>query len=719
MMTVRHPNPRFAWATGLTLLAVVGGQPPVAEAGEAPIVVAASADPNTVRQRILEPLLAPVPAEAARKLLQAIQPDGSWPDIDYQDPNRSGWKTVRHLSNVATLARAYRSPGSKLHGDESLRGAILGSLDYWLSHDFQNSNWWWNQIGVPRSLLPTVLLVEKDLSAEQRSRALTILRRAKMGMTGQNLVWVTEITAVRGILENDPELVAAAYRRITDEIRRSTGEGIQPDFSFHQHGPCLYNHGYGAAFAGDCSEIATQVAGTRFAFPSEKIALLGSLILDGSQWMTRGNVTDFGGEGREIARRGQTANYLNTVARNMLQLPTGREAELRDLAARASGQPAPPLVGNRHFWRSDLMTHHRPGYYASARMFSSRIANTDMPCNGEGLKSHHIADGCNLLLRTGREFQDIFPVWDWQKIPGTTVEQHTELTGSPRRMGKTSFVGGVSNGEYGLAAFDLERDALAARKSWFFFDDEYACLGAGITCATDGPVVTTLNQCNLAGDVLVANDKRVRKLESKTHSLDAPDWLWHDGVGYVLLGPGAVRLHNGPQQGSWWEINREYSKDTIARDVFLAWIDHGPRPQNATYTYLVVPGIAADTLATYVGRSPVRILRNAPSLQAVWHERLRTAGLAFYEPGQVEIRRGLTVAVDKPCLVLLQESPEKLLISISNPRNEEATIQLEVSRSLAGDGVELLNGPGSCRITVALPNEMEAGKSVTRAYTAR
>jgi hypothetical protein len=46
----------------------------------------------------------------------------------------------------------------------------------------------------------------------------------------------------------------------------------------------------------------------------------------------------------------------------MLQQRTGREAEFRDLAARASGQPAPPLIGNRHFWRSDVMTHHRPGY---------------------------------------------------------------------------------------------------------------------------------------------------------------------------------------------------------------------------------------------------------------------------------------------------------------------------------------------------------------------
>jgi hypothetical protein len=66
MMNARHIKRRFVWATGLTLLTVAGGQPLAAEAGEAPSTAAAGADLNTVRQRILEPLLAPVPAEAAK-----------------------------------------------------------------------------------------------------------------------------------------------------------------------------------------------------------------------------------------------------------------------------------------------------------------------------------------------------------------------------------------------------------------------------------------------------------------------------------------------------------------------------------------------------------------------------------------------------------------------------------------------------------------------------
>jgi len=677
---------------------------------------AAESDLETIRARILAPWLEPVPVADVERLVGAMRPDGSWPDIDYGNQRRSSWPTARHLTNVGVLARAYQSPESRLHGKPELQRAVLGSLDYWLEHDFQNSNWWWNQIGVPRSLAPILLLMEDDLSPAQRDRGLKILRRAKIGMTGQNLVWVTEITARRGMLEKDPALVAAAYRRIAEEIHVGTGEGIQADYSFHQHGPCLYSHGYGAGFIVDCSRIAAQVAGTRMAFSAEKIAVLSNLILDGSQWMARGSTTDFGAEGREITRQGQTATHLAAAARYMLELPTGREDEFRALAARASGGDAPALQGNRHFWCSDLMTHHRAGYYTSARMFSRRIVNTDQPCNSEGLKSHHVADGCNLVMRTGREYHDVFPVWDWQKIPGTTVEQMPQLTGSPRRKGERSFAGGVSDGTYGLAAFDFARDALSARKSWFFFDDEYVCLGAGIACPTKNPVVTTVNQCHLVGDVLAATRTEAEKLEPGTHALEKPAWIWHDRIAYVLVQPASVRLSNDLQRGSWSQINQQYPENEIARKVFSLWIDHGAGPQDERYAYAVVPEIERTEVEAYVARSPIRVLRNEPALQAVRHEQLDVAGMAFYEGGSVEIGRGLALVADAPCLVLLRTSPGQLTISVSHPDNEQSTVRLTVSGELRGEGVRVLDAGARCQVIFDLPGGANAGSTVTRTF---
>ena len=62
-------------------------------------------------------------------------------------------------------------------------------------------------------------------------------------------------------------------------------EGGHPGFSFHQHGALLYNHGYGAVFMSNRSELAALTTGTGFAYPKEKIDILNGLILDGVRFV--------------------------------------------------------------------------------------------------------------------------------------------------------------------------------------------------------------------------------------------------------------------------------------------------------------------------------------------------------------------------------------------------------------------------------------------------
>lgn len=664
----------------------------------------AADDLETIRSRVMAPLLSAPDTKSVGNMIESMKPDGTWADIDYSNKSRSAWPIPAHLSRVAVLTRAYRAHKSALHGDREVLAAALTGLDAWLRLDPQNPNWWWNQIGVPRTLLPIMLLLDVELSEAQREGGLKILRRSKIGMTGQNLVWVTDVTAGRGLLENDAELVAKAYRRIAEEIRVSMGEGIQPDFSFHQHGPCLYSHGYGAGFIVDCARIAVRVDGTAMAFPPEKIELLGHLILDGTQWMARGDATDFGAEGREITRKGQSTSHLAGAANYMLMLKTGREEEFRALAARASGRPdAPPLVGNRHFWRADFMTHHRPKYYASARMHSKRLANTDGPANSEGLLSHHLADGCFVLMQTGREYRDIYGVWDWQKIPGTTVRQKPELKGSPRRMGTTEFVGGVSDGTYGLAACNFSRGSIRAKKSWFFLDNEIVCLGEGIHGDPGGEIVTTLNQCYLQGNVVLSTADSTKVLDRGVHTSEAPQWVWHDSVAYVFLEPAKLRLQNDAKSGSWYASSHSHPDRQETRDLFTAWIEHGTEPQGATYEYVVVPGIDRDETARYVADMPVRVLANHESHQAVVHDQLGLLGAAFYKPGKIEVRPGLTIEVDTPCLLLAREASAKLQLTLANPENKGAEVSVVVS-----------SGGSNQTIVIPLPDGPHAGSSLTK-----
>ena len=76
------------------------------------------------------------------------------------------------------------------------------------------------------------------------------------------------------------------------------------------------------------------------------------------------------------------------------------------------------------------------------------------------------------------------PIWNWNMIPGTTFPYYTTYparTTWGTNYGTTQFVGGVSDGIHGASVLDFSHKATRAKKSWFFFDREIVCLGAGIS----------------------------------------------------------------------------------------------------------------------------------------------------------------------------------------------------------------------------------------------
>jgi chondroitin AC lyase len=597
------------------------------------------------------------PHEAVADVLGTVAPDGSWEDIDYLDQQLMGeWAASRHLARLFTLAQAYRQPEGAFAGNPQVRQACVAALDYWLAQDFQNPNWWWNEIGVPTSLGNVLVLLADDLSEAQRVKGGEIFRRSRWARwTGQNLMWGVNIQLVRGCLEDDPAAVAEACARLAEEIRivGPEGEGIQADMSFRQHGACLYNGGYGLSFANDCARCLFLVHQTAFAFAPETVELLIAYVLDGQQWMVRGTTFDYGAVGREISRKDKSNGQLLTACQHLAALPSPRRQELLDLAARLSGaSDAPVFTGNRHFPLADLMTHHRPAFYASVRMRSDRIDNTDWACGGEGRTNHHLADGATFFLRDGEEYTNIFPAWDWRKVPGITVA-YAEGPLDPesvRSRGTRSFVGGVSDGMIGLAAMEFERDGLVARKAWCFLDREIICLGAGITGPSAAPVLTAVNQCLLRGDVFSSVDGLAHPLAPGERSL-AARWVHHDGIAYLFPAEAHLVCRNDVQRGRWSDIGTG-SADEVAMPVLSLWLEHGAQPVNASYAYRVVPGLAPGEIEGFLAAGETRVLVNTPDLQAVWHAPTGLLLAAFYAPGSLTTPAGDTVSLDRPGLVL-------------------------------------------------------------------
>lgn len=62
----------------------------------------------------------------------------------------------------------------------------------------------------------------------------------------------------------------------------------------------------------------------------------------------------------------------------------------------------------------------------------------EVPYNSEGLLNHHWGDGANHISRTGDEYYDVFPTFDYQKIPGATIMQK-EVLPAPDQVQKLAF----------------------------------------------------------------------------------------------------------------------------------------------------------------------------------------------------------------------------------------------------------------------------------------
>jgi chondroitin AC lyase len=550
------------------------------------------------------------------KYAATLQPDGRWPDIDYKSTVLTDWATSEHLQRTLVMEKAARLYCNGGHTNDALESKALAALKAWTTHDYQNPNWWWNEIGVPELIGEIANLMWPHIPSDELLKVTKIMRRSdwhRVPRTGANLTWEVIIEIARGCLENSPDLVGEGYERMYKEIRivSTSEDGIQQDYSFHQHKAQIHSGGYGLNFADDVGRFVSFAWGTRFQLPPDGMAIFSSYLLDGEQWFVRGNIIDYSTVGRSITRRGNIVVPHDPSARPMFSSgpayilgnavallaaePTPRRRELLDFAARLSGKAGTPdFIGNKQFWCSDFMAHRRRGFYTSVKLLSARTLNGEL-IDGEGIKSQHLSDGVNLLYLTGNEYTDIFPVWDWTKLPGTTAIQETLETGETDPIaarGITTFDGGVSDGVYGMAAMDLARGSLSAKKAWFFFDNSYVALGSGITLRGNSgrDVITDVNQPLLAGNVFTS--LTLHRIPAGTFTYNSANtvWVYHNHVGYIFSPNTRMFLSIGPQSGKWSDIGTG-SNQPITLSVFDLWIDHGRSPQNATYQYIVLPNV--------------------------------------------------------------------------------------------------------------------------------
>lgn len=612
-----------------------------------------SSDFARLRRQLAGHIVATTPVETP----PPPSPDGSWPDINYDDDARADWNPRHHLLRSQALALAF-------HQNRAPAQPALDALAFWTRRDPLSPNWWHNQIGTPRLLARSLLLLHGSAPAALLDACRPLLARGDHTVlfengtlspcrwTGANLLWLSANRLLAGALLGDEPLVAGAIAAASGEMRLAgpDEEGIQIDGSFHQHGPLLYNGGYGAAFLDECRFFIGVTLGTRWQPPAETLRLLADFLLDGTRWMLRGSDINLSCRDREITRTRTKAALFADFAQTLADTGIPRAAELSLFAAALHAGRAPgPLSGARYFYRSDFLARHEARAAFTVRMCSVRTVRAEC-VNDEGLRSHRLADGLTCLWSAGDEYRDIFPVWDWQKLPGTTCVQLPALPApdAVKRRGSSPLVGGLSDGHHAACALTLADTDLHARKAWFLGPSSIVCLGAGIRAAA--PVLTTLDQSRLQGPVI--HDRAPAPLAPGRHDLAGVRWLLHGTWGFTFPAPTRITVSNQPQTGAWSLIGRGPTEPVTA-DVFLATLDHGESPADATYAYEIHPAATAESLARHTPTPDYSLLANTDTHQAIWWPAEARLQAVFYTPGELATPAGDTLRVDRPCILQL------------------------------------------------------------------
>ena len=646
----------------------------------------------------------PIDFANVENLLSDLKDDGSWSSIDYTNKIRGGWPVKLHLKYVQDLAMAYSNRASKLYQDKSLKKRIHLSLNYWLNNDFLSVNWHDQHIGVPELLLPTLFLIEKELTETQKEKAKILLDRADIKMSGQNKVWLSTNVMLRSLLFKKPDSVAIASKAIQEELKVTKGVGVKADWSYHEHGAQLQFGNYGLSYLEDMIKCYTLLHNTPFQFADNKIEILRNIVLKGQQWVIWNGKYDINASGRQLFVNEQTLKYERLKA----CLEKLKALDIENIEAYKEAINSKKKSGNKHFWKSDFHVYRKKDFYFSLKMSSKRVVGTEC-VNKENVQGYYMGDGVTMLSTNGNEYYNVLPFWDWKKLPGTTLIQDTaKLPMIKFSDFKTNgeFVGGVSCNKNGIATMDYNRDGLKAKKSWFMFDNKIVCLGSGIEASTNFYVNTTVNQAFLKNDVILGDNNNVTRGVRGKKSLKA-DWVLHDNIGYLFPNKNKVNIVAKIFEGSWNNVAKRYRPVILTNNIFKLWLNHGSNPKNETYVYVLVPNSSIDEMQSLSRKRSFNFV-NTTKQQSVVSINGKIGGVVFYEAGYSNLFGG--ISVNKPCVILIEKKEDGLILSVSDPTQKQGAINVTIKGVFVGNHAK--NSANETEITIPLPQDEFAGSTV-------
>ena len=590
-------------------------------------------DISIIRERVLELMLWPskenisITVEAALKFTQTLNKSCFWPDIDYNDQSVVDWHTAVHVFRITTMLQALTVNGSSVKNDPQIRNAVHCALNVWLTNDWQNPNWFFNQVYIPLYTSGQLLMLGDNATSFEIQKIKEISFRAcwwthNKIFVGANLVSMIRVELYRSLATNNITGIEEGFTEMWKDIstRLIDKDGIQHDWSYHFHGNQLMSGFYGMYWAHNILSFLICALDTQYVLSGKELDTFLQFLTQGDAWMIVGNNWDWRTIGRCVARPDREyyvifdPEWIRTTAQ--LAQKNDTRTQLINLADRLEGQSnASSLIGNRHFYTSDYQVHRRTNWTSTITMQSIRTVPVEC-INGENQKAEHFGQGVlNLYIGNAYDYDNIFPLLDWQAINGITVEHGIPLencTDGTFPTKKLSFVGGVSDDQYGVAMMDTASHNLTAQRSWHFYDDAIISLATNLTLTTTTPAWTTLaSRLLLTGRITIGFfNSTVITLSDGNHSFPYAQgktsnvqWI-HVGesnIAYILQSQqryASLGVELKTKSGNYIDIGPFNS--TVTARTLTIWIDHGIGPYTLDYNYMILPAISLESIPTLI-----------------------------------------------------------------------------------------------------------------------
>lgn len=728
------------------------------------------------------------------------------PDIPWkEDEGKKGNKNTPYVDDAAefrpafqkvfTMAKAYAAEGGRLYQNPELLKDITNILDYLTTYCYtpksQTDNWWTWEIGIPKDIIPALILLYEGLTPAQIMQYTEALyffqpdpfyegiintasthaqgyRKAQ----GANIIDCATTAVGLGALRQDNELVylgmlASADTFTIHQIEDSSKiaevgyvSGFYPDGSYLDHGRVPYLGAYGIEFMKGAVKIPALLAGTPWQYPEQVQKNLESYVIEGfGNGIYNGMMLDFL-KGRSVSRPKnsnqdagresmsivlqmvdsfsepakktvlsylkhwlqQDPEYINTLS-GAKNIAVKQKAEdiLEDSSIVAQ---VPPV--HKSYPLMDRVIHRTEDYLFGVSMYSERIQNTEI-MNHENRFGWHQNNGMTYIYDKDKQYTENY--WNTVnplRLAGTTVVPINIGNGALDSSGfaqggdfcsPESWVGGSSIGNYGISGMALSGQMktdsgdtsilyapnLTGKKSWFMFDEEIVCLGAGISNQDmDLPVETTIENRKIGADgqnIFVVDGKEadlpvkladIKQLvdgtaDSTGTAFTNVDWAYllgtkAIGTGYYFPDDNTtIHVRHAKTTGNWKDIGT-FDGESI-QDYLEMWVDHGINPTDSSYSYVLLPEKTQQQTQEYATNPDIEVVQNTKQAQAVYHKGLKILGINFWDNAGGKVAN---ITVDKPASVMIQQEKDGILkVVVSDPTMKNmGAIQLVLNQPI-------------------------------------